>query len=136
MNLDAEWEKFEGGPVIATQDRMHITINERGDIFLNTNAYRALGSPTSVMLYYNRDKDAIAVEPANVHVAQSFPVKQKHSGWIIHASPFCRHFGIQVSGTESFVHPEINDAGILLLDLRNTVTVKGTSRKGRLNRRE
>ena len=131
MELNAEWEKFRGGPVVATQNRMHVTLNEKGDIFLNGNTHRVLGGPAAVALYYNREKDAIAVEPADARLPENFPVKQKMSGWIIHARPFCRHFGIKVSATESFNRPEIDTTGALLLELRNTVTVKGTSRKPR-----
>jgi len=130
MNLDSEWEKFRGGPLVATRNRMHVTLNKKGEIFLNGNVHRAFGSPAAVSLYYNREKDTIAVEPADARVRENFPVKQKQkSGWVIRANPFCRHFGIKVSSTESFNRPEIDAAGVLLLDLRNTVTIKGTSRK-------
>lgn len=131
MNLDREWEKFRGGPTVAKQNRMHVTLNHKGDIFLNDNAHRTLGSLAAVALYYNREKDVIAVEPADARVSENFPVKQRQSGWVIHAVPFCRHFGINPSTTETFTHPEIDTAGVLLLELRNTVTVKGTSRKPR-----
>ena len=47
---------------------------------------------------------------------------------MIHASPFCRHFGIKLSTTERFVEAEIDNDGILHLDLRKTVTVSGPPR--------
>ena len=132
MNLDREWEKFRGGPTVAKQNRMHVTLNHKGDIFLNDNAHRTLGSPAAVSLYYNREKGTIAVEPADARVPENFPVKQKQkSGWIIRANPFCRHFGIKPSATEIFNRPEIDNSGVLLLELRNSVTAKGTSRKPR-----
>jgi hypothetical protein len=63
MNLNTEWEKFEGGPIAATQDRMHITINDKGVIFLNGNAYKFFGRPPAVNLYYNRVKNVMRWNP-------------------------------------------------------------------------
>ena len=129
MNLDREWEKFKGGPTIASQKRFYVTMNANGAIFLNSNTHKALGSPAGVALYYHRDKDTIAIEPANVRLAESFPVNQRSSGWMVYASPFCRHFRIKLSTTESFINPDVNDQGALLLNLRTTVTVSGPIRK-------
>lgn len=129
MNFENGWEKFEGGPEVAKQNRLHVTINERCNIFLNSNAHRLLGRPAAVAIYYNREKDVIALEPADVRLPETFPVIERLSGWLIRARPFCRHFGIDPSTTENFTHPEIDTTGVLLLDLSNTVTVKRSTRK-------
>lgn len=129
MGLDREWEKFKGGPVVASQNRMHVTLNPKGIIYMNSNAYRILGKPAAVALYYNREKDDIAIEPANPRLAENFPVVPKQSAWIIRASPFCVHFGLKPATTQRFVRPDIDNSGILHLELGNTVKVGGTSRK-------
>jgi hypothetical protein len=42
---------------------------------------------------------------------------------MVHASPFCRNYGIRVSGTVSFVDIELNNDGLLILDLNKTTRV-------------
>ena len=114
MTLDREYEKFNGGPNRPNQDRIHITMNAKGVLYINANAHRLLGRPEAVQLFFNRKKDKIAVKPAHALLADAFP----------HTSPFCLHYGIRLSATERFVLPDIDDEGILHLDLRTTVTVK------------
>ncbi len=132
MSMEREWEKFKGGPTVAKQNRLHVTMDRKGVIFMNGNMHRVLGKPAAVALYYNREKDMIAVEPANPRLEQNFPVRQKASGWVICASPFCRHFGIRLSATENFVRPDLDKAGVFLLSLGDTVTVARTRPHNRL----
>ncbi|MFN0276970.1 MAG: hypothetical protein ACKVRN_00045 [Pyrinomonadaceae bacterium] len=123
MALERDFEKFTGGPVIATRDRMHVTISALGVIYMNQNTHRLLGKPAAVALYYSREKDTIAIEPASPRFEQNFPVKPMQiCGWRILAGPFLGHFGIRTDHTLKFVHPDI-DNGVLLLDLRSTVNV-------------
>jgi hypothetical protein len=123
LDITRQDEKFMGGPIIAPQERMHITLNRKGMLFLNANAHRMIGKPFAVYLYYNRQLDRIVVESASQNFPETFPVKQFSNGWKIHASPFCRHFGIKLDTTERFVHPDIDASGRLYLTLSNTVMV-------------
>lgn len=129
--MDREWEKFRGGPTQATRDRMHVTLSRRGLIYMNANTYRLLGRPTGVYLYFNRAKDSIAVEPASPRLPETFPVRRRQMGHAILAAPFCRHFGIKLDTTEQFVRPDIDEKGVLRLDLSSTVTVSGIRRRKR-----
>lgn len=70
--------------------------------------------------------------PAHTRLDRVFSVKQRESCYIIHAHPFCKHLGIRVPSTQSFVRPEIDPNGILLLDLRDTTNVGGWRRKQRI----
>lgn len=124
MPLDREYEKFAGGPNQPNRDRIHITINKGGLIYINGNGHRMLGKPEAVQLYFNRVTDKIALKPAHARLTDAFPLKEKSGYYLIHASPFCRNFGIRFNATEKFVHPDLDDEGILHLDLRNTITVK------------
>ena len=123
MTLDREWEKFRGGPTPFFRDRLHVTLAERGVIFINKNLYRLWGKPPAVYLYFNRPKDQIALEPTSPRLPEAFGVTEKCNGYMIHASPFCRHFGIRLEATHKFVRPELTPDGKLLLDLSNTVIV-------------
>ncbi len=123
MALDRKWDKFLGGPVRQGKGALRVTINWKGLIYMNTLAYRAFGKPEAVALYYNREEDAIAVEPASGRSPENFEVVKKQTGWAIHGSPFCRHYRISIPATQRFVRPEVDGDGVLKLSLRETVSV-------------
>jgi len=125
--LDRKWEKFQGGPAArgggsATE---RVTINRKGNIYMNSHMYAALGSPKAVALYYSRDDDAIALEPAYPRFDENFPVHKKEYGWVVLAASFCRHHKICIPNTERFLRPDLTNEGQLILNLRDTVTVGG-----------
>lgn len=129
--LDRKWEKFRGGPCAmgGGSREMRVTINRKGLIYLNRTAYQAFGSPKAVAIYYNREDDAIALEPAYPRFDENFQLVKKQTGWAVHASPFCRHHGISIPNTERFIRPDLTNEGQMILDLRQTVTVGGIVKK-------
>jgi len=132
-SLERDFEKFKAGPLLPTQDRLHATLSSNGKIYLNKKLYRVLQKPAAVALYYSRERDVIAVEPANPRFPQSFPVLECRMGYRIGAGPFVGHFHIRTKNTVRFVRPDMTDSGALLLDLRNTVNVteRRSSRNGK-----
>src|SRR5687768_721838 len=132
MMLTREHEKFIGGPTVASRERVHVTISRKAILFLNAKVYSLMGKPPAVYLYFSRQQDQIVVEPAtSVQMPASFPVRNMMSGWKVHTSPFCKHFGIKLDGTEKFIRPEVDSNGRLYLNLSETVRISGTSRKGK-----
>jgi hypothetical protein len=132
------WERFTAGPTITSRDRMHVTINHRGVIMLNRKAYESLGSPKAAALYFEKATSVIGINSAHARLREAFPVKPKGAGgyWTINAIPFCRHFGIETAKTEAFTDPEIDDKGVLELDLRRTRVIFGGFRRKNKQRRE
>ena len=131
MTLDRKWEKFHGGPVCnrnAGQQEVRVTLNSRGQIYMNRLAHERFGSPKAVAIYYNREDDSIALEPTFERSGESFPLVKKQNGWVIHASSFCRHHRIRVPTTERFLRPDIGSEGHLFLTLRETLSVGGTAK--------
>lgn len=126
--LDRGWEKFKGGPTRTRADILYVTINSKGAINMNRRAHQALGEPAAVAVYYNREIDSIALEPAFERSNESFPVAEHQGRFNIRISPFCRHHNIKVPMTVRFVRPEIRD-GRLILGLRETVTTGGIAAK-------
>lgn len=125
MSLEKKWEKFRGGPAARLGKALEprVTINSRGLIYMNGWAYKAFGSPKAVALYYSREDDAIALEPAYPRFDENFIVVKKQMGWAVHASTFCRHNKISVPTTERFLRPDLTNEGQLILNLRETVRV-------------
>lgn len=84
-----------------------------------------MGRPEAIHLYFNRQRDTIAVSPAaSPRLGDVFPVREKPNGsHMVYASPFCQHFGIKMTSTQKFVGADLDREGNMLLDLSSTVTV-------------
>jgi len=125
--LDRQCEKFMGGPTEAYSERIYVTIDRGGRIFLIEKVHTMTGSPRAVYLYYNRVKDMIILEPTQASTAaNAFTLKQFGSSptsRAVYAKPFCKHFGIRPDGTLQFLRPNIDAAGRLYLKLRETISV-------------
>lgn len=120
--MDRDFEIFRGGPTQPLQDRLYVTLSPTRNIILNANAYKRLGSPAAVRLYYSRRRDTIGIELAGPDVNDAFPVVPNGRGWRISAAPFCRHFGITVDTTVKFISPQFTGDS-LLLDLTATIAI-------------
>jgi hypothetical protein len=131
--LEREWEKFRGGPAGKSAEEVRVSIYGRGHLYLNAKAYQVLGRPKAVAIYYNREQDAIALEPANPRSVESFQITRQSTGWLIRATSFCRHYKIRIETTERFLRPDLTNEGQLILNLRETVNVGGI-KKNRIGR--
>ena len=133
--LDRKCEKYMGGPTVAYGERVHVTINRKGKIFLNQKAHKMMGGPLAVYLYYNREKDMIIIENTDALRANAaFLVKgTPQTGRCIWANPFCKHFGIHVEGTVRFIKPEVDAVGRMYLKLSETVNSPGPRRPRKKN---
>ena len=119
---DREWEKFYGGPMDNYDDRVYVTINRKGDIYMNRHTFHLIGAPKFVNFYFSRRRDVIKLVPVTMRLAENFPVKPKQVGYVIHATTFCRHHGIRAEQTMQFIRPDIDDRN-LKLDLTQMMTV-------------
>ena len=128
------WEEFNAGPTPPPNERLHVTLNRRNTILLNGNIYEKLGSPEAVIFLFDKVNSIIGINPASPHMQNAFPVKERGEGRnrVIRATPFCKCHGIIVDVTRAFLNPEIDDDGILRLDLKATTP---TTRRGRRNQR-
>jgi len=133
-----QWEKFTGGPTVRGTDHLHVTLNSKGVIMMNRKAFEELGKPKAAVLFIDKESSVIGISPAHEKLREAFPVIPKGgiSYWHINAMPFCRHYGIQMSGTEVFTSAGINAQGLLELDLRTTRLVFGGYRRKNKARRE
>jgi hypothetical protein len=125
------WEKFKGGPTRPENTDFAITINAKNILTFNKFARKMLGEPEAVLLLFEKKESMIGLVAASLKDQDAFPMKPKGGGlnYIVHAAPFCRHFGIVIEKTERFDGPEIDDQGILRLDLKNTHDVSNRKKR-------
>lgn len=131
--IDRQCEKFMGGPTVPYKERVHITLDTGGRIFLNQKAHKMMGKPLAVYLYYNRSKDMIILEKTDALTSgNAFVFKDGgYSARILWAGPFCKHFKIRVQGTVKFLDPTTDALGNLYLKLSETINVSAGKRPRR-----
>lgn len=121
----SHWEVFDDGPTLPFEERVHVTLNYKNVIHLNATVFERLGKPEAAVLMFDKVNSVIGINPAPATLPNAFRLKEKKNGRhrLIHASPFCRKYGIKIDNTSLFTNPEIDDHGVLRLDLRSTVPV-------------
>lgn len=120
-----KFEEFKGGPNRMRRDDARVTLDERGRLLMNRQAFEAFGSPGAVKLFYEENERVIALKPSEVRHNNAFRVKPKGPGHtrIIHIQPFCKHWKIRVECTVLFNEIDINNEGTMLLSLKNTTRI-------------
>ena len=120
-----QWEQFEAGPNDRSEEKLYVSINRKGQILLNKKAVECLEAPAAVVLFFSKPSQKIGGRDPRHNDKGAVPLKTRplsHSR-MIHASPFCRNYGIRVDGTVSFVDIKLENDGLLILDLNKTTRV-------------
>ncbi len=115
------WDEFFGGPNLAGDKRLYVSLNRKGVLLLNKRAFEKIGAPKAAILLYDRRNSTIGLRAATPDTKHAFPFKRKP--FEIRAMPFCRHHKLKVPRTISFPNPEIDPDGTLLLDLHTAIEV-------------
>lgn len=120
-----QWEVFTAGPTKPKEDRLYLSLNFKGQIFMNRHAVEAIGSPETVELLFSPRTSKIGIRRVSPKATSAFPLKDRPDGHakMIHASPFCRNYNIKVKGTVGFNHVELDEDDMLILDLTDTSRV-------------
>ena len=128
--MEMKWEYFEDGPVENRSERIYVTINKRGNFFLNRRAIEALGRPDLVVLMYDRRRSTVGIAAATRSNPAAFRLKKKelngYGSRVLYASNFCRKFAIRPDETLHFPAAEVDNAGVLVLDLNEVRSVRKT----------
>ncbi len=94
-------------------------------IMLNRIAYEALGTPPAVELMFDETLKIIGVKPIDARRPNAFPLKAKKGSQyrLIFASAFCTHFGIRIDRTVKFNSVDIDNEGVMTLEVANAINV-------------
>jgi hypothetical protein len=123
--MTEQFEEFLGHPNRIKRDRPRVTLNKKGYMLLNANAFRSLDEPAAVKFYYDGIERIIGLRSADIRIANAFPLRNKDkSHHTIYAAPLCRHYGINPPGTILFNDIEIDHTGLLKLDLKTATTIR------------
>lgn len=125
--MKTNWETFEGQQYRATaRKEPRVTLGLKGTFYLNGIAYEALGAPAAVEMLYDGNRRIIGLRPVDIKKRNAFAIKRhgKHGHYKrICAAAFCTHYRIPSRETLLFEGVDLDNDGVLLLDLGQTIRV-------------
>ena len=126
-DMKREWQEFFGSANERLRTRVRVTLNARGVLLLNRCAFEAIGSPGAVTLLYDAHDRTIGLREVDPAAPNAFPVKRKDTfhNYTVHTSPLCKHYRLFPTRTVRFNKPEIDNQGVLVLELGDTTAIGG-----------
>ncbi len=123
--MSAGWQIAEQRHRRVARDvhRAYASINKRGEIAMNAEAFRRINSPASVTLLYDADSRCIGIKCPVAQDRNFFPVRRygrDRKMRIVRAARMFKQFGITVERTLVYKTPEtryLNEQPMLVLRL-------------------
>ena len=104
--------------------RLYATLNPRGEFVINIQTYIKLNEPEAVVLLYDRDTRTIGIRPSRIEISNAILVHTRHERYnrVIRSKPFLVANEIEISRTIQFPTALIDLEGVLILNLKESVT--------------
>lgn len=122
MNIETKWTAFEEPSYVTKKAKPRVTLSPMKKFCIGAKAFRALGSPDAVLLYFdipgNRIgmKKASLLEPISVRVTRC--ARDRTVGYVS-AGGFCNQFRIRPEVTIEFNEITFDKDGMMILDLNS-----------------
>lgn len=123
IRLRMQWMNFDPSMLPQSERAVHVTLDRRGQFYLNREAVIKLGEPVAVRVMFNKEAGLIGIAAAPLNGKGSFELRSKHgsesAARTFIAKSFCNLIEILPERTLLFLDPRIED-GVLVLDLNST----------------
>lgn len=113
---------------------MRVSVQRKGTFSLNAAAFEGLGKPEAVILFFDKETQAIGLKPADRSIRHAYPIRKQGASqsYLFGAQSFLQHCGLSAPSTRTF-DPEMED-GILVFEWSKGVDTFSTA--GRKKRAE
>ena len=114
------WQESKYNKALGRWSALYVTMNPAGVIHVSNHTYQLAGEPEAFRLLFDRVNTTIGLQPCRKTAQNAYPVGQRcgHRGVIIRAFTFTQEFSIRLNETVRFLEIELDEDGILVLDLR------------------
>jgi hypothetical protein len=118
--MKADWRECPRGDVTGQWSAMYITMNPKGFIAMSRITYERIGEPQAFLLLFDTVNNRIGLKPSSPQIRNAYPVGPygRHGGRVIRAYRLMQEFGLVLPETIRFHDAEIDQDGVLILDLR------------------
>jgi hypothetical protein len=133
--MKAEWLEIKRGDVLPQYAGIYVTMNAAGHVVLSRVTYEMLGAPEAFGLLYDRVNNRIGLKPTHMSMKNAYPVRvsNKSGAKMIKAYRLISEHRIKLPHTVKFEDAEIDEDGILVLDLRTAVACRRGLARARRN---
>ena len=132
--MRVQWQECPRGDVVGQWAAFYVTMNRRGHIVMSRVTYERLGEPKAFNLLFDGANNRVGLKPTSPSMKNAYPVAKygRHGGRIIRCYRLLQEFNIVLPETIRFVDSEVDQDGILLLDLRTAkVSTRAAGQRGR-----
>lgn len=118
--MKPDWKECPKDHIQPQWSGMYITMNSKGSIVMSKYTYQRLGEPKAFVMYFDKVNSRIGLRPATPATRNAYKVgpSGKYGGKIIYGYRLTQEFGIDLPETVQFHDPEVDQDGMLVLDLR------------------
>ena len=87
---------------------------------MNRAAHEKMGGPDAFLVLYDSANNTIGLKPTAPRIQNAYPAARsgRHGGRRVSAYRLLTEFGLHVKETLEFPHAEIDEDGVLILNLR------------------
>ena len=128
--MRADWQEVPRGDVMPQYAGIYVTMNPMGDIVMSRVTYEMMDAPKALVILFDTTNKRIGLKPAALTTRNAYPVRvsNKCGAKMVRGHRLTREHRIDLPQTIRFYDAEIDEDGILLLDLR-TAKVSPRARK-------
>ena len=121
--MKRNWREVPSGDKRAQWAGVYVTMNGKGVIAMNRAAHELMGAPVAFLLLYDAANNTIGLKPTGLRMRNAYPagVSGRHGGRRVNAYRLMTEHRIRVDETLYFPDAEVDEDGILVLNLRTAV---------------
>lgn len=118
--MKPDWRECPRNDVQGQWAAFYVTMNPKGYVVMSRVTYQRLGEPKAFLLLFDTVNNRIGLKPTALGIRNAYPVAKSggHGGRLVRAYRLMQEFGIDLPQTVRFHDAEIDQDGILILDLR------------------
>lgn len=131
-----QWDLFTETANSRRADSIRVSLSKRSIFAINQLGYEALDKAEAVELLYDKVNKLIGMRKCSLELPNAFKLRQqgKSKSYYVRARAFCTFYKIKVKNTVVFDDVEVDEDGILTLDMTKTTDV--SPRKARTTQAE
>jgi hypothetical protein len=118
--MKRNWKELSRGDTRPQWSGIYVTMNGKGRIVMNRAAYKRLGEPEAFTVLFDAANNSIGLRPTSHEMRNAYPAAPagRHGGRRISAYRLLKEYSLRVPQTLIFPDADIDEDGILVLDLR------------------
>ena len=99
---------------------IYVTMNSKGMIVINRSAHERMDKPAAFHVLYDSANNVIGLKPTGVNMRNAYPAYSsgRHGGRRVNAYRLLTERGLVIKDTLEFPDADIDEDGILVLNLR------------------